>query len=138
MQSQTTEEMFASDTSPDGRWVAFVSNSSGVSEIYVQPFPGPGGPLQVSTKGGDQPEWRPDGAGVSQNARANSERSGAQTLLQQPRSIVMFDRTGKTVGEIASAATYYGFRLSPNGKLLAVDRLFIHQLDVPGTRLLRV
>jgi len=39
-----------------------VSNNSGVSEIYVQPFPGPGRRLQVSTKGGDEPQWRPDGA----------------------------------------------------------------------------
>ena len=48
--------------SPDGRWVAFVSNTSGVFEVYVQPFPGPGRRLQVSTKGGDPPQWRSDGA----------------------------------------------------------------------------
>lgn len=48
--------------SPDGRWIAFSANNSEVFEVYVQPFPGPGRPARVSTKGGDQPQWRPDGA----------------------------------------------------------------------------
>jgi dipeptidyl aminopeptidase/acylaminoacyl peptidase len=47
--------------SPDGRWVAFASNSSNISEIYVQPFPGPGRVSRISIKGGDSPQWRLDG-----------------------------------------------------------------------------
>ncbi len=47
--------------SPDGGWLAYQSNESGPFEIYVQPFPGPGGKWQVSTAGGMQPRWRPDG-----------------------------------------------------------------------------
>jgi Tol biopolymer transport system component len=47
--------------SPDGRWVAFQSNESGREEIYVRLFPGPDGQRQVSTEGGSQPRWRPDG-----------------------------------------------------------------------------
>ncbi len=47
--------------SPDGRHVAYASDESGVYEIYVQPFPGPGGKLQISTQGGVQPRWRRDG-----------------------------------------------------------------------------
>ena len=43
--------------SPDGRWVAYVSNESGRAEIYVRPFPGPGGKWQVSTGGGTLPSW---------------------------------------------------------------------------------
>ena len=47
--------------SPDGRWIAYQSNESGRAEIYVQPYPGPGGKWQVSTGGGIQPQWRGDG-----------------------------------------------------------------------------
>jgi Tol biopolymer transport system component len=52
--------------SPDGRWVAYMSNESGRPEIYVRPFAPPGtpaigGPWQVSTSGGIHPVWRPDG-----------------------------------------------------------------------------
>jgi Tol biopolymer transport system component len=47
--------------SPDGRWVAYQSNESGRAEVYVAPFPGPGGKWQVSTGGGILPRWRRDG-----------------------------------------------------------------------------
>jgi eukaryotic-like serine/threonine-protein kinase len=52
---------FLGDFSPDGRFVAYSSNESGRSEIYVQPYPGPGGRWQVSTGGGADPVWRRDG-----------------------------------------------------------------------------
>jgi Tol biopolymer transport system component len=47
--------------SPDGRWVVYASLESGRWEVYVVPFPGPGGKWQVSTAGGDLPRWRGDG-----------------------------------------------------------------------------
>src|SRR5262249_27355632 len=47
--------------SPDSKWVAYQSNESGQSEIYVQPFPGPGGKFQISTNGGAQPRWNKNG-----------------------------------------------------------------------------
>ena len=47
--------------SPDGRWVAYGSNESGRSEIYVAAFPGPGGKWQISDNGGNYPRWRRDG-----------------------------------------------------------------------------
>ena len=47
--------------SPDGKWIAYQSNESGRPEIYVAPFPGPGGKRQVSTAGGSRARWRPDG-----------------------------------------------------------------------------
>jgi serine/threonine-protein kinase len=43
--------------SPDGRWLAYVSNESGDYEVYVRPFPGPGGKWQLSTGGGHFPKW---------------------------------------------------------------------------------
>jgi len=43
--------------SPDGRWLAYTSDESGRFEVYVRPFPGPGGKWQVSTAGGVWPTW---------------------------------------------------------------------------------
>ena len=43
--------------SPDGRWLAYMSNESGRSEVFVRPFMGPGVPRQVSTSGGRIPTW---------------------------------------------------------------------------------
>jgi Tol biopolymer transport system component len=50
--------------SPDGHWIAYTSNESGRDEIYVRPFPESGGKFQISTGGGSQPRWRPDGKEV--------------------------------------------------------------------------
>jgi eukaryotic-like serine/threonine-protein kinase len=47
--------------SPDGRWLAYVSDESGRYEVYVQPYPGPGGKWQISTGGGTEPVWNPNG-----------------------------------------------------------------------------
>ncbi len=47
--------------SPDGRWLAYISDESGQDEIYVQPFPEGGPKLLISTGGGIEPMWSPDG-----------------------------------------------------------------------------
>lgn len=50
--------------SPDGNWLLYDSNSSGTTEIYAMPFPGPGGKFQISVNGGDWPRWTRDGKHV--------------------------------------------------------------------------
>jgi len=47
--------------SPDGNWLAYMSDESGRYEIYVQPYPGPGGKWQISTEGGSEPVWNRNG-----------------------------------------------------------------------------
>ena len=47
--------------SPDGHWLAYVSDESDRMEIYVRPYPGPGGKYQISTDGGTEPVWNPNG-----------------------------------------------------------------------------
>jgi serine/threonine-protein kinase len=47
--------------SPDGRWLAYISNETGRHEIYVQAYPGPGGKWQISTEGGTEPAWNRNG-----------------------------------------------------------------------------
>jgi Tol biopolymer transport system component len=54
---QTSADEGGVTISPDGRYVAYVSNVSGRPEVYVQPFPGPGGKRQLSTDGGTEPVW---------------------------------------------------------------------------------
>ena len=51
----------AARLSPDGRWLAYAASQAGVREVYVQPFPGPGGRVQISSGGGAEPVWAPDG-----------------------------------------------------------------------------
>jgi eukaryotic-like serine/threonine-protein kinase len=92
--------------SPDGRWVAYVSNQSGRYEIYVLPFdasnpgsPASGGLHQVSKDGGDYVRWSGDGKGlfyvapdgylmsVDVNAAGGAFQTGApQRLFKSPAS----------------------------------------------------
>jgi dipeptidyl aminopeptidase/acylaminoacyl peptidase len=52
---------FQGQVSSDGRWIAYVSDESGVSDVFIQSFPVPGSKRQVSTAGGKEPKWRRDG-----------------------------------------------------------------------------
>jgi len=58
------ERDYVDDTavfSPDGRFVAFLSGQTGEREVYIRPFPGPGGQTTVSVGGGIEPVWAANG-----------------------------------------------------------------------------
>jgi Tol biopolymer transport system component len=73
---QTAFNEGAPSFSPDGRWLAYLSNESGRPEIYVQPYPGPGGKWQISTDGGTEPMW-------NRNGRELFYRSGNKMMAVQ-------------------------------------------------------
>jgi hypothetical protein len=63
--------------SPDGRWLAYTSDETGRPEVYVRPFPGPGGKWQISTGGGTVPTW-------SRTKRQLLYKSDAQQIMVVP------------------------------------------------------
>ena len=67
--------------SPDGRWIAYVSDESGSAEIYVRPYPNPGGKWQISTSGGIEPTWNPNGRELFYRS---GEKMMAVPLTTQP------------------------------------------------------
>ena len=78
--------------SPDGRWVAHVSDESGRLEIYVVPFPGPGGKWQVSPNGGSAPQWSADGTEIfyispDRELMTVEVRSGAEFQVSSPKRL---------------------------------------------------
>jgi eukaryotic-like serine/threonine-protein kinase len=78
--------------SPDGRWVAYVSDESGRNEIYVQAFPLSGAKFQISTGGGTQPTWRKDGTelfylAADRNLMAVPIKSGATLEVGVSKSL---------------------------------------------------
>lgn len=79
--------------SPDGRWLAYVSNDSGVNEVYVRPFPGPGGRLQISNGGGTEPVWSRDGNQLffRDGNRMMSSRLSATSTLTAERATLLFE-----------------------------------------------
>jgi dipeptidyl aminopeptidase/acylaminoacyl peptidase len=58
---QSPSSDFEGTVSPDGHWLAYTSNVTGRSEVYVTSFPKPGRRWQTSNAGGAQAQWRADG-----------------------------------------------------------------------------
>jgi dipeptidyl aminopeptidase/acylaminoacyl peptidase len=57
----TSFNEFYAEFSPDGHWIAYVSDESGSNQVYIAPFPATGAKWQVSRTGGSEPRWRADG-----------------------------------------------------------------------------
>ena len=60
--------------SPDDRWITYLSNDSGTLEVYVRPYPGPGGKWRISTASGLMPRWTRGGREIVYLEGATSSR----------------------------------------------------------------
>ena len=119
--------------SPDGRWLAYASDESGNSEVYVRPFPGPGGRWQVSTGGGRFPLWSRDGRellfetldqhvmAVSYTAKGGSFAAGKPRVWTETR--------------LRNAGLLPNYDLAPDGKRLAAMVAGDASSDKPPTHL---
>ena len=104
--------------SPDGRWIAYNSNESGRHEVYVRPYPGPGGKWQISTSGGEMPTW-------AKNGRELFYRTADSRIM-----VVTYSVEGDTLragrprlwseGQITDRGMGGNFALHPDGKRFAV------------------
>jgi serine/threonine protein kinase len=112
--------------SPDGRWVAYVSNESGSLEVYVRPFPSGGGPTttgptRISSSGGREPRWRADGKelyylgnpGNSRSLMAVSVQSRPGGLLQAGVPTVLFESQARS---IVPEANFFSYSPSVDGQ----------------------
>jgi len=104
--------------SPDGRWLAYASNDSGRSEIYVEPVPGPGGRRQISSDGGEQPRWVRNGREIvyRNGTKMMSVPVQLQPNFQPGRVIELFDRKFDRGGAVA------GYDVSPDGQTFVMTR----------------
>jgi Tol biopolymer transport system component len=99
--------------SPDGRWLAYQSNESGRYEVYVRPFPGPGGKWQISTGYGSSPVW---------------SRKGPELFYRSGEGMVVASYTAGGEAFLAGKPRLWAaqkglggeFDLAPDGKRFAV------------------
>ena len=104
--------------SPDGKWLAYLSDESGRQQVYVRPFPGPEVKWLISEEdeGGGQPVWSPDG-------RELFYRSGDKTMVVSIQTQDQTLRAGSPrvlfEGQYVSHSNPVGFQfydISPDGK----------------------
>jgi len=92
--------------SPDGQAVAYVSNESGRDEVYVRPFPGPGGKIPISTEGGNAPVWA---------------RSGRELFYRNEDKMMAVDITAKPELEAGIPRLLFEGRFASFGSLANFD-----------------
>ncbi len=115
---QTPFEEGAGQFSPDGHWIAYVSNESGRNEVYVRPFPGPGGKWQVSTDGGSENAWSPKGNELFYRTGGQREKMMAVDFQTQPtfaagKPRLLFEGNYGSNAPLAPGAFY---SVSPDGQ----------------------
>jgi len=85
--------------SPDGAWIAYASNSTGRSEIYLRRFDGSGTAIPVSSAGGIHPHWR---------------RDGRELFFLAPNDDMMAVNISTTVGSLTAGAPHKLFNVPLN------------------------
>ncbi len=106
--------------SPDGHWLAYSSTESGRYEVYVRPFPGPGGKWQISTDGGEFATWSPNRKELFYRTLGAPNRimvvsysvEGGPFRARKPRLW--------SEGQFTTRGGYRNFGLHPDGKRFAV------------------
>jgi serine/threonine-protein kinase len=92
--------------SPDGRWMAYVSDQGGRDEVWVRAFPEGQADIQVSQAGGTEPVWAPDGATLYYRNRTGSHlysmpvTMGAVPQFGTPAVTVGFWEGGRAAGRM--------------------------------------
>ncbi len=130
---KTGSRLFDPQMSPDGRWLAYMSDESGRFEIYVEPFRRPGERARVSPDGGNQPKWRGDGKELYYISRdglmAVDVREGASgPEVGMPAVLVSAD------GAVSQEWGFYDYAVTGDGQRFLVktrveeDDLRIHVL----------
>jgi len=98
--------------SPDGHWIAYASDESGRYEIYVQPYPGPGGKWQISTEGGAEPVWGHNGEIFYRSGdKMIAVETTTQPTFSADKPKVLF--AGQYVPSLLTMSNY---DVSPNGQ----------------------
>ena len=120
--------------SPDGRWLAYISNETGAYEVYVQSFPSTGFKRQVSTQGGFEPQWRRDGKELfymapNQTLMAVGVKSNP-TTLEVITTEALFATRIKWM-EIQAVAHHYA--AAPDGQRFLISSVTDEARSVPVT-----
>ncbi len=103
--------------SPDGRWLPHASDETGRNEIYVQPFPAPGGRWQVS-EGGNTPQWSADGTSlyyVNAGGQMMEVPVGVGATFSHGKPKVLFETRFPT-----NADTFTNYDVTPDGRFIMV------------------
>ena len=109
--------------SPNGRWLAFVSNQSGTQEVYAGPLQAGGEQVQISQGGATEPVWSPDGRELFyRSLKSGKSELIAATIRTDPTFGVVSQRALFDVDEMVGAQPHANYDVSPDGQTFAMVR----------------
>ena len=117
--------------SPDGRWLAFVSDQSGQQQVYLRPIDGQGDQVQVSQTGGSEPVWGRDGREIFFRGLVDGQ---AELMSAAVRTSPQLEINGRRslfpVPDMVSTNPHSNYGISPDGKT------FVMVSRSPATRIM--
>jgi hypothetical protein len=122
--------------SPNGKWVAYASDESGVWEIYVTSFPGAAGKWQVSRGGGTEPRWRGDGKEIfylAPGGMLTAVPVNGEEIFATDTPVPLFQIQGRAP---ISSTDVFTYDVAKDGNRFLVDRYVKPQHVTPLTILL--
>jgi serine/threonine-protein kinase len=124
---ETKFDEWEASLSPDGRYLAYTSNETGIYQIYVQPFPGKEGRWIVSSEEGYAPLWSPDGSTLYYYTPGKIVAVPVKTVPSfsagNPKTLI----TGYTQKSVDSGLMY---DLSPDGTWFAITQSAGEETDL--------
>ncbi|HYK40748.1 MAG TPA: protein kinase [Thermoanaerobaculia bacterium] len=118
--------------SPDGKWIAYVSDESGQFEVYLRPYPGPGGAIRISTGGAVSPQWRRDGRELfymTGDHKLMSVAIGKEPTLDVAKPRLLFETSVMTESVIDRA----DYAAAPDGESFLINTPVVENLVSPLT-----
>ena len=108
--------------SPDGRWLAFVSDQSGRDEVYLRELKGSGDQVLVSSGGGTEPVWSPDGRELYYRETEAGAHLVAAAIVTSPAPRVLTRTRLFPIGDIVATNPHANYDISPDGRTFVMVR----------------
>ena len=121
--------------SPDGTWLAYVSDESGIPEVYIRTFPEAEAQQRISSGGGSQPVWAPDGSAIYYRdgirvIRASIANGGAPSVVSRE---MMFEAQWLT-----NAIGRHDWDIHPDGRSFVAVKPGTEETEVGGVPIIPV
>jgi serine/threonine-protein kinase len=119
VRTEAVEGFQGVSVSREGKWIAYTSDVTGRTEVWVRPYPGPGAPLPVSANGGAEPQWSRDGRelyfiGDRDTIMMAAINPGPQLSFKPP--VTLFQTSFMRAGQPPS------YDVAPDGRFVLVRR----------------
>ena len=116
--------------SPDGRWLAYVSDESGSTEVYVRPFPNTGdGRWQISSQGGQEPVWAHSGKELFYRVAGSTNVQMVVDVMPGPTFVPGSRRVLFPLIRYSLGASHQQYAVAPDGRFLMIRATESESLD---------